>query len=203
MINPDNTPRPNTNGAWAKEINQKYNFHSIIPLLLGAGLLIGLDQWTKFLVVKHIPFLGSWLPDHLAQFEQYFRIVHWRNSGAAFGIFSNGNTVFLLLAVVASIFIISFYPLIEKDEWPLRVAMVLQFGGALGNMIDRIQYGYVIDFISVKNFPVFNIADSCISLGVAVLLFGVVVQEIKSKKANPLAGKSSLTDTPQRKEELE
>ncbi|NIV12208.1 MAG: signal peptidase II [Aliifodinibius sp.] len=175
---------------------------TLIPLLLGAGLIILLDQWTKSLVVKNIPFLGTWLPDNLAQFGHYFRIVHWRNSGAAFGMFSNGNMIFLILAIIASIFIIAFYPLIEKEEWTLRLAMVLQLGGALGNMIDRIRYGYVIDFLSIRNFPVFNIADTCISLGVAILLLGVILQEIKAQKSKQLLGDLKIQETT-RKEEAE
>ncbi len=174
----------------------------LIPLFFGAGVIIFLDQLTKSLVVKNIPFLGTWLPENLIQFHQHFRIVHWRNSGAAFGIFSDGNTFFLILAVLASIFIISFYPMIAKEEWSLRLAMIFQLGGALGNMIDRIRYGYVIDFISVKNFPVFNIADSCISIGVAILLLGILIQEIKLRKNKQDTPEMTIT-TPTRKEEAE
>lgn len=174
----------------------------LIPLFFGAGVIIFLDQLTKSLVVKNIPFLGTWLPENLIQFHQHFRIVHWRNSGAAFGIFSDGNTFFLILAVLASVFIISFYPMIAKEEWSLRLAMIFQLGGALGNMIDRIRYGYVIDFISVKNFPVFNIADSCISIGVAILLLGILIQEIKLRKNKQDTPEMTIT-TPTRKEEAE
>jgi signal peptidase II len=174
----------------------------LIPLFFGAGVIIFLDQLTKSLVVKNIPFLGTWLPENLIQFHQHFRIVHWRNSGAAFGIFSDGNTFFLILAVLASVFIISFYPMIAKEEWSLRLAMIFQLGGALGNMIDRIRYGYVIDFISVKNFPVFNIADSSISIGVAILLLGILIQEIKLRKNKQDTPEMTIT-TPTRKEEAE
>jgi len=170
-------------------------FLSYSPLILGSGALIALDQWTKSLVVQNIPFLDAWLPEQIAQYGHIFRIVHWRNSGAAFGMFTNGNTIFLILAVIASIFIISFYPLIDKNEWPLRAAMVFQLGGAIGNMIDRIQYGYVIDFISIKSFPVFNIADSSISIGVAILLGGVIAQEIKVQKSKPKTENLSFPET--------
>ena len=80
--------------------------------------------------------------------------------------------------------------------------MVFQLGGALGNMIDRIRYGYVIDFISVKDFPVFNVADSCISIGVAILLLGVLIQEINLRKANQDKPELSIA-SPTRKEEAE
>jgi len=207
-INVPNLENPNqSNTANNTQHNQApekplRNYAALFPLFFGAGIIIFLDQFTKSLVVKNIPFLGTWLPEDLLKFHQYFRIVHWRNSGAAFGIFSDGNTFFLILAVIASVFIISFYPLISKEERSLRLAMVFQLGGALGNMIDRIQYGYVIDFISIKNFPVFNIADSCISIGVAVLLIGVLIQEIKIKRTERET--SEITIPPStRKEEAE
>ena len=92
--------------------------------------------------------------------------------------------------------------MIAKEEWSLRLAMIFQLGGALGNMIDRIRYGYVIDFISVKNFPVFNIADSCISIGVAILLLGILIQEIKLRKNKQDTPEMTIT-TPTRKEEAE
>ena len=205
MNSSENPNQPTNNHDDQSEAGSKKSLRDLtqlIPLFLGSGIIIFLDQWTKSLVVKNIPFLGTWLPDNLVQFHQHFRIVHWRNSGAAFGIFSDGNTFFLILAVLASIFIISFYPLISKQEWHLRLAMIFQLGGALGNMIDRIQYGYVIDFISVKNFPVFNIADSCISIGVAILLFGVLVQEIKLRKEKQDNSEMTIA-APTRKEEAE
>jgi signal peptidase II len=178
----------------------KKTFITFLPLTFGAGLLLTLDQWTKNLVIENIPFLGTWLPENLFHLEPYFRIVHWRNSGAAFGLFSTGNNVFLILAVIASIFIFAFYPLIDKEDWPLRVAMVLQLGGALGNLIDRIRFGYVIDFISVRNFPVFNIADSCISLGVVILLLGVIYQEINLKKSQPSTEGLTVSDQTRKEE---
>lgn len=177
-------------------------FSSLLPLFFGSGLIIFLDQLSKNLVVKNIPFLGTWLPENLIQYHQHFRIVHWRNSGAAFGIFSDGNTFFLILAVIASIFIITFYPLIAKEEWSLRLAMIFQLGGALGNMIDRVRFGYVIDFISVRNFPVFNIADACISIGVGILLLGVILQEIQLRKSKNDSPEIAIAP-PTRKEEAE
>lgn len=154
----------------------------VFLILFGAGAIIALDQWTKALVIKNIPFLGTWLPDHLQFLSPYGRIVHWRNSGAAFGMFQNGNLIFIILAFVASALIIFYFPQIEKEEWALRLAMVLQLGGAVGNLIDRIQYGYVIDFISVGDFPVFNVADSSITLGVVTLIIGVFLQEAKERR---------------------
>ena len=156
---------------------------NLFILLGSAGLIIAFDQYTKWLVTKYIPFLESWLPPKLASLHPYFRFVHWHNSGAAFGLFQNGNLIFTILAIVASCFIIAFFPSIEKEEWGLRAAMVFQLGGALGNLIDRLRFGYVVDYISLGDFPVFNIADASISIGVAILLLDVLLTELRERRA--------------------
>jgi signal peptidase II len=166
-------------------ISKKGILFDTLRLLLGSGSIIALDQWTKSLVIKNIPFLETWLPENLEPLAPYARIVHWRNSGAAFGMFQNGNLVIMILAIVASIFIIYYFPQIEKKEWPIRLAMVFQLAGAVGNLIDRIRFSYVIDFISVGDFPVFNIADSSITIGVTILIIGMIYQEHKERKLIP------------------
>ena len=147
-----------------------------------AGAIIVLDQWTKWLVRTNIPAGQSWLPDSLLWLSPYARIVHWYNRGAAFGIFQEGSMVFTVLAFIVSAAIIYYYPQVSKQDWPLRLAMSMQLGGAIGNLIDRLTIGHVTDFISVGTFPVFNIADASISVGCVVLLLGVWWQERNSKK---------------------
>ena len=155
-------------------------------ILLGlAGVVIALDQWTKWLVRTNIPFQQAWLPDSLLWLMPYARIVHWSNSGAAFGSFQNGNAVFTILAIIVIIAIFYYYPRVEAGDWALRLAMGLQLGGAAGNLIDRLMAGKVTDFISVGNFAVFNVADSSISVGVAVLVLGVWIRERNDKKNVP------------------
>jgi signal peptidase II len=141
-----------------------------------AALVIALDQWTKFLVRTKLPFEEMWAPwDWLLP---YARIVHWKNSGAAFGMLQQFGGVFTVLAVLVAIAILYYFPQVPRQDWTLRVAMGLQFGGALGNLIDRVtQGGYVTDFISVGSFPVFNVADASISVGVAVLILGMWLKE--------------------------
>jgi len=154
-------------------------------LLFGvAGLSIALDQWTKWLVRTNIEFGGQWLPDALMWLSPYARIVHWSNSGAAFGMFQDGNLVFTVLAFVVIGAILYYYPQVENDDWTLKLAMGLQLGGAAGNLIDRLLAGQVTDFISVSVFPVFNIADASITVGVLVLLLGVWIKERQEKLKN-------------------
>lgn len=146
-----------------------------------AGVIIALDQWTKWLVRTYIPAGESWLPDSLMWLSPYARIVHWYNRGAAFGMFQQGNMVFTVLAFIVIAAILYYYPRISHSEWALRLALSLQLGGAAGNLIDRLTIGHVTDFISIGRFPVFNIADSSITLGCVVLLLGVWWQERMAK----------------------
>jgi signal peptidase II len=150
-------------------------------LLIFAGIIIGLDQWTKSIVRANLAIGSIWSPwDWLMP---YARIVHWYNTGVAFGLFQSQGLLFTVLAVIVVAAIIYYYPRVERQDWPLRLAMVLQLGGALGNLIDRLTIGHVTDFISVGNFPVFNVADASISIGVAVLLLGIWLQETREKRA--------------------
>jgi signal peptidase II len=114
----------------------------------------------------------------------YARIVYWHNSGAAFGLGQNLSTIFAVLAVIVGGAIIIYYPQIPIKDWPLRIALAMQFGGAMGNLIDRLTIGFVTDFISVGNFPVFNVADSSVTVGVAVLIIGMWIQDRREKIFN-------------------
>ena len=158
------------------------------------GVLVTLDQWTKWLVRANIPLGGSWLPESLDWLSPYARIVHWYNTGAAFGMFQGGSMVFTVLAFIVIGAIIYYFPQVEKSDWTLRIAMSMQLAGASGNLIDRLtQEGRVTDFVSVGNFPVFNVADSSITVGTIILLIGIFLQEMKEKKA---AESQPVSETP-------
>lgn len=160
-------------------------------LFIVALFIVVLDQLTKWLVVTNIPYGGSWSP--WEWLSPYARIVHWSNTGVAFGMLQGMNPVFIGLAILVSGAIIYYYQQIDKKDWLIRLALMMELGGAIGNLIDRIQYGHVIDFISIGRFPVFNVADSCITVGVVVLLIGVWVQEKreKARAARPADDKAS------------
>jgi signal peptidase II len=148
-----------------------------------AAVIVAFDQWTKWLVRTNLPFQGMWVPSGWEWLSPYARIVHWYNSGAAFGIFQNGSLVFTVLAFIVVGAILYFFPRVEASDWPLRLAMGMQLGGALGNLVDRlILGGKVTDFISVGNLPVFNVADASITVGVVVLILGVWIKERNDKK---------------------
>jgi len=165
----------------------KSHRNDYLILLLIGGFTIGLDQLTKALVRVKIPLGTDWLPDGMAWLLPYARIRHWYNTGAAFGIFQNGNLVFTILAIIVILLILYYFPLTERKDWWLRVAMALQFAGAAGNLIDRLAFAQVTDFISVGKFAIFNLADASISVGVAVLLLGVWLKERTEKKQAAMA----------------
>jgi signal peptidase II len=149
--------------------------------LLGiSGFIVVVDQWTKELVRTLIPLGDSWAP--WVWLAPYARIVHWQNTGAAFGMLQGFNLVFSILALVVAVAILYYFPRVPRSEWLIRLAMAMQLGGAVGNLIDRLTQGTVTDFLSVGSFAVFNVADACISVGTALLIFAVWNSERKQKK---------------------
>jgi signal peptidase II len=145
-----------------------------------SGLIILLDQWTKHLVRTNIPYTEAWAPwDWLLP---YARIVHWQNTGAAFGMFQGMNLFFSVLAIIVSAAIIYYFPQVPKMDWLVRLALGMQLGGAIGNLIDRIRFGAVTDFVSVGSFAVFNVADASLSVGVVVLILGMWLRERREEK---------------------
>jgi signal peptidase II len=149
-------------------------------LLLISGSIIFFDQLSKWLVREKLAPEEVWAPWHWLL--PYARIVNWHNTGIALGLFQNKNVLFIILAFLVSMGIIYYFPKVPRVDVFLRVALAMQLGGAVGNMIDRIHQGFVTDFISVSVFPVFNVADSSISVGVVVLLLGVYIMDTKQKK---------------------
>jgi signal peptidase II len=106
-----------------------------------------------------------------------------RNAGAAFGLFQNFTVGFLLISAVVMIAILFYYGRLPRGDWPARLGLALVFGGAIANAYDRGVKGSVIDFIQVPHWPIFNVADSAITVGVAVLLVGTVWRSGRSRRA--------------------
>ena len=148
-----------------------------------AGVIVALDQWTKYLVRSRLAVGEIWAP--IPALSPYVRIVHWNNTGAAFGLFPSGGLAFTLVAIVVSLAIVYYFPRVPGGQPLLRFALALQLGGAIGNLIDRLLLGTVTDFVSVGTFPVFNVADSCISIGVALLVAAMWVEERRHRARLP------------------
>jgi signal peptidase II len=171
---------------------KKY-FWDYLFLIGIAAIIVGLDQWTKFLVRTQIPLGGSWSP--WAWLAPYVRIVHWQNTGAAFGMFQGFGLVFTVLAFIVSIAILYYFPRVPRNEWLLRITMTMMLGGAVGNLIDRLTIGTVTDFVSVGTFAVFNVADASISVGTAIMVLAVWISERKQRKMAESGEKQNLEPT--------
>jgi len=153
-------------------------------LLFIASIIVALDQWTKWLVRTTIPFNEYWLPKGMEWLTPYARIVHWSNRGAAFGMFQQGSYIFMALAFIVIGALLYYYSQVESRDWIMRLAMSMQVAGAAGNLVDRLIFdGRVTDFISVGTFPVFNVADSSITVGTAILVVVIWWRERQEKRS--------------------
>ena len=161
-------------------------------LFVIAGLILVLDQITKILVQYSIPFESSYFaPDRVTIIEDFFYLVHIGNKGAAWGMFSEYSGVLTLLSFAVLLFIFCFRKQLELHRGTMQIAFGLLIGGILGNLIDRIRVGHVIDFIDIHlpftlpyilpygRWPAFNIADSAIVVG---MLFYLLLSLSDTKK---------------------
>jgi signal peptidase II len=128
-----------------------------------AALVFLLDQLTKYVVRAFLP-----LRDSFPQ-EGFLRITHTYNTGSAFGLFQGQNTPLILVSVVGIAVLAWVYSSQLRVTGLLRLSLGMQIGGAAGNLLDRLRLGHVTDFIDVGPWPVFNLADSSIVLGLILL----------------------------------
>ena len=134
-------------------------------------VVFGLDQVSKEVIRRQLLLYESW-PE-----EGFLRIVHGLNTGSAFGLFS-GFTNLLIIASIVGIGVALYYFQQQKISviW-YRLSVGLIVGGALGNLVDRLKDGAVVDFISVGWWPAFNVADSSISVGMVLLIITLLFGE--------------------------
>jgi signal peptidase II len=159
------------------ERNQRLRAYTFLAAI--SGLVLALDQWSKYLVRTQLEVGQVWSPaEWLAA---YARIIHWNNTGAAFGLLPTAGTIFTVVALGVSVAIVYYFPRVPETQVVVRVALALQLGGAVGNLIDRMLLGTVTDFVSLASFPVFNVADASITVGVALLLAAMWVQDRRSR----------------------
>ena len=162
-----------------------------MPLV--ALAVLALDQLAKWLVATNLELGESVAP--LAALSRLFSITYVTNTGAAFGLLREGSTLFVFVAIVVSAIIVLYVRKLPADQQLVRVALGLQLGGALGNLIDRLRLGHVVDFIDVKFWPVFNVADSAIVIGVALLAIAFWRQEraaARPPEPTPSSGSGQL-----------
>ena len=143
------------------------------PLFSVAAIVLALDQLTKALVTSYMSSHGN-QPVSVFGGAVLIDVVH--NSGAAFGLFPNQTVLFVVIAVIIIAGLFVMYRRLSHGPIWLRIGLGLVLGGALGNLTDRIRLGYVVDFVDLRWWPVFNLADSCIVTGVALMILTASVR---------------------------
>ena len=150
-------------------------------LFLGIAALISvLDQLSKNLVLTYLPVGEAWNP--IPFLKPFVTVTHVTNTGAAFGLFRDKGTVFAVIAVLVVVGMVVFYRYLPPNSVLVRVSLGLQLGGAVGNLLDRVRLGTVVDFVDFKFWPVFNLADTAIVCGVAMLAFHLLFSEQESRE---------------------
>lgn len=148
----------------------------LIGTVIGAFVL---DQVSKRIIISWLELGESW-PS-----EGFFRITYGTNSGTAFGLFPNHTTLLIIVSLVAIGFLFYFYRAHAMPSLLLRFAIGLQLGGAFGNLIDRVLNGKVVDFIDVGPWPIFNLADSSIVVGIFILMAVFLLTKESSEERQP------------------
>lgn len=133
-----------------------------------------LDQFSKYIVVENMA-LGESIPI----IEEVFHLTYILNPGAAFGLFAHNRLFFIAIAVIVIGIIIWARREILASPWEVKAGCGLFLGGAIGNLIDRARQGLVIDFFDFRIWPVFNIADIAICIGVGLIIWNLLKTELK------------------------
>ena len=148
-----------------------------------AGAVLILDQVTKALILAHLPLGGS-----IAVIPGFFDLTHVHNPGGAFGFLAGMSAevrslLFVAVSLVAAGLILYFYWQTPHGQRFLSVGLALIFGGAVGNLVDRMRFGIVVDFLDVYagtlHWPAFNVADSAITIGVGIFAYHILFRKIR------------------------
>ncbi|ANU19711.1 signal peptidase II [Planococcus plakortidis] len=148
-----------------------------------ALLIIALDQWTKWLVVKNME-LGERIP----VLEPYLGWLSHRNRGAAWGMLEGQMWLFAVITIVVIVAILYYFHKHAGGQPLFQLALMVLLGGAIGNFIDRMYRGEVVDFVDVLipvinyDFPIFNVADAALTIGVVLMVIFVIMDEKQQKK---------------------
>lgn len=157
---------------------------SILLIYYGlAAFIILLDQLTKWLVVKNME-----LGEKISIADPYLGLLSHRNKGAAWGMLEGQMWLFYIVTVLVAVGIIYFFHKEAKDSVLFGCSLMFLLGGAIGNFIDRLWRKEVVDFVDVLipvinyDFPIFNVADAALTIGVVMIIIHVIMDEKKNKK---------------------
>ena len=146
----------------------------LLPLVFFA-LLVGIDQATKYITLTLLKPVGN-----IDIINGFFSLTYVENRGAAFGMMQGGKWIFVILTVIVCTFCVFYYSklAVQNKLFSVRTAIVLVCSGAVGNLIDRLFRGYVVDMLNFNifgyDFPVFNFADICVCMGAFLLVMGIM-----------------------------
>ncbi|MFD2044028.1 signal peptidase II [Ornithinibacillus salinisoli] len=147
-----------------------------------AVIIIGIDQFTKWLVVKNME-----LYEQITIIDNFFNLTSHRNSGAAWGILEGKMVFFYIITVIVIIGVLYYMHKFAKENKLFAIALSFILGGAIGNFIDRLMHQEVVDFFDFiifgYDFPIFNIADSSLVVGVGLVIIATILDEKKKGKA--------------------
>lgn len=156
---------------------------NLIIFILGAVVIVLLDQVTKIAIVKNF-----FLHESRPVIDGFFNIVYVMNPGAAFGFLAGASETFryiFFIGITVLVIALIIYYIVKSTSQNIIyiISLTLIFGGAVGNLIDRIRFGSVVDFLDIyigtAHWPAFNVADSSISIGAVLMIWGMITQRKK------------------------
>ncbi len=172
----------NYGGLFVLRLRGKW-FLGITPVLVAVAVLL-VDQASKMIMLSLLGHVGR---EPINVIGPWLRFALVTNSGAAFGLFQDRTLFFTAVAIIAIPTLIIFHNNLPSDSWLAKNCVGLLLGGTLGNLADRVRYGYVIDFIDAgignQRWPTFNVADSAFVIGVLILAFYFLFQT-SAERAN-------------------
>lgn len=148
-----------------------------------AFILVVLDQWTKWLVVRDME-LGERIP----LIDPYLGLLSHRNRGAAWGMLEGQMWLFFIITTIVIVGIVYYFHRHAQNQPLFQLGLMVLLGGAIGNFIDRLFRGEVVDFVDVLipvinyEFPIFNVADAALTVGVVIIFIFILLDERKQKK---------------------
>ena len=142
-------------------------------LYLLISIIVFMDQLIKYYILNNFNHGQS-----LAVIKGVFHLTYVQNTGAAFGIFKNANTFFIIVSIAIILFLLVYRYYYLKSNVYINISIALIIGGAIGNLIDRILLNYVVDYLDFRVWPVFNLADSAIVVGAGILIIYILLTDI-------------------------
>lgn len=143
---------------------------------LAAFIVLFFDQFSKYLVLQRMDFQETF-----PVIENIFHITLITNPGAAFGMMEHRIAFFVAITLVVVAVIVAFLLYLPAENKMLKIGLALQLGGAMGNLVDRLRFGYVVDFFDFLIWPIFNIADIAIVVGLFFIGYDMIFKNPQKK----------------------